>query len=307
MTRKRGQPDRRRKKKKKSLIGRCLRIGGALIGRHPSVAGGTAAFLVIFSFVSANAIWYQPGTHPAPFFRTRDRAPAPSADVSAARGDRAGGSKQTVDELLAEIPAAPAATGGSDATATASIPVPARPDNPANDSAALVARIQNELADRQFYSGPVDGRMGRGTQAAIQAFQAATGEPLTGEASPELLARIEATSRNAVAIPRSRPGQSTPGEDLEIAKIISASVPASIPTPSRPPAASAGGNTAPGKLVARIQAGLRNIAYSNVAIDGIAGEQTKSAIRNFEKNYRLPETGEPSQRVLDKLIAIGAL
>lgn len=302
MTRKRGQPDKRRKKKKKSLIGRCLRIVGALIGRHPSVAGGSAAFLVIFSFVSANAIWYQPGAHPAPFFRTRDRLPE-RAEAPAVRGDRASAQKQTVDELLAKLPASSA--GGRDGTPTASIPVPRHPTAAPGDDTAFITQVQHALADRQFYRGAFDGRMGRDTQAAIEAFQAATGEPLTGKASPELLARIEATSRNAVAIPRSRPGEAMPAEDTEIAKIISASVPASIP--ARPMPASAKAGAAPVGLVARIQTGLRNIAYSDVAIDGIAGEQTKAAIRNFEKNYRLPETGEPSQKVLDKLIAIGAL
>jgi hypothetical protein len=45
---------------------------GGVIGRNPSITGGTAAFLVIFSFVAANALWYQPGVHPHPFLRTRD-------------------------------------------------------------------------------------------------------------------------------------------------------------------------------------------------------------------------------------------
>jgi peptidoglycan hydrolase-like protein with peptidoglycan-binding domain len=304
MTRKRAQPDRRRKKKKrKSLIVRCLRIVGALIGRYPSVAGGTAAFLVIFSFVAANAIWYQPGNHPAPFFRTRDRAPAP-VEAAVVRTGRPSAQKQTVDELLAALPGDPAAGSDRDASATASIPVPQEPARTEDDGSALVGKIQQALADRQFYAGPVDGRMGQATMAAIQAFQAATGAPLTGEASPELLASIEATSRNAVAIPRSRPGDWTPSEDSEVARIISASVPASVPMPVPAPEPA---KAAPPKLVARIQTGLRNIAYSDVAVDGIAGEKTKAAIRNFEQNYRLPVTGEPSQRVLDKLIAIGAL
>ena len=70
---------------------------------------------------------------------------------------------------------------------------------------------------------------------------------------------------------------------------------------------SAAARPAASDLVAEIQTGLRNIAYSDVAVDGIAGEKTKAAIRNFEKNYRLPPTGEPSRRVLDKLKSIGAL
>ena len=51
---------------------------GGVIGRNPSVAGGTIAFVVIFSFVAANALWYQPGAHPHPIFRTRDPG-APNA------------------------------------------------------------------------------------------------------------------------------------------------------------------------------------------------------------------------------------
>ena len=37
------------------------------------------------------------------------------------------------------------------------------------------------------------------------------------------------------------------------------------------------------------------------------GEQTKEAIRHFQKHYRLPVTGEPNEAVLEKLKKIGAL
>ncbi len=60
-------------------------------------------------------------------------------------------------------------------------------------------------------------------------------------------------------------------------------------------------------MVMQIQKGLSNIAYSNVSVDGVAGEQTKAAIRRFQKHYRLPETGEPYMAVLKKLQDIGAL
>lgn len=60
-------------------------------------------------------------------------------------------------------------------------------------------------------------------------------------------------------------------------------------------------------LIAKIQQGLINIAYADVKVDGVAGEQTRNAIRHFEKHYRLPETGEPSEAVLKKLKSIGAL
>ena len=57
----------------------------------------------------------------------------------------------------------------------------------------------------------------------------------------------------------------------------------------------------------QIQRGLSNIAYTDISVDGVAGAQTKAAIRRFEKHYRLPETGEPNELVLKKLKSIGAL
>lgn len=44
---------------------------GDFIVRNPVLTGGATAFLVVLSFVSANALWYQPEAHNAVFFRTR--------------------------------------------------------------------------------------------------------------------------------------------------------------------------------------------------------------------------------------------
>ena len=305
MTRKRGRPERNRrntKRRKRTLTGRALRMLGALIVRHPSIAGGTASFLVIFGFVSANAVWYQRGAHPAPLFSTRDRL-ASMKKVSVAVGKPAAAGL-TVDDVLAGR-TADAAARQPDARQTASIPAPAaKPAAAGGDP--LVAGIQKALAERDFYQGPVDGHDGVATRAAIEAFQAATSRPLTGAPSEELLAAIRATHRRAVAIPRSRPGDQPPASDDEIARILTSAQPSQLPTPKPAPDAR-GARSTPSDLVAEIQTGLRNIAYSNVAVDGIAGEQTKAAIRNFEKNYRLPQTGEPNRRVLEKLKSIGAL
>src|SRR5262245_54637346 len=46
-------------------------VGGAL-ARNPLLVGGTTAFIVALSYVSANAIWYQPHFHSGAFFATRD-------------------------------------------------------------------------------------------------------------------------------------------------------------------------------------------------------------------------------------------
>ena len=60
-------------------------------------------------------------------------------------------------------------------------------------------------------------------------------------------------------------------------------------------------------MVVEIQRGLVNIAYDGVVVDGVAGATTRAAILEFQKHYRLPETGEPNEAVRDKLREIGAL
>ncbi|MEP4150792.1 MAG: peptidoglycan-binding domain-containing protein, partial [Lentilitoribacter sp.] len=54
------------------------------------------------------------------------------------------------------------------------------------------------------------------------------------------------------------------------------------------------------------QIGLSQSAYPHIEVDGMAGKQTREAIAQFEKHYRLPVTGLPNQQVLDKLKSIGA-
>ncbi|WP_234624866.1 peptidoglycan-binding protein [Agrobacterium vitis] len=73
--------------------------------------------------------------------------------------------------------------------------------------------------------------------------------------------------------------------------------------------AGANGTGASGEasLIMDIQRGLINIAYTDISVDGVAGDKTKAAIRHFERHYRLPETGEPNMAVLKKLKSIGAL
>ncbi|MDP3526442.1 MAG: peptidoglycan-binding protein, partial [Hoeflea sp.] len=51
-----------------------LGLLGHLVSAHPSLAGGSVAFSVIFGFIAANALFHQPGDHPAPILKTREIA-----------------------------------------------------------------------------------------------------------------------------------------------------------------------------------------------------------------------------------------
>jgi peptidoglycan hydrolase-like protein with peptidoglycan-binding domain len=276
---------------------------GGVVGRYPSISGGAMAFAVIFSFVAANALWYQPGIHPSPFFRTRDPA-APYA-------------------LAGRKPFFSSRTEPADTT-TFRIE---RPDDVASviqsGAAApvtLVSQVQSELVRRGLYNGAADGVIGPRTTAAILFFEESAGLKQTGEPSPQLLAALKAGGAPAApAAPAASAGVAVPLEkppvDVTSKAALADPVAAAIlnsdrevrtasVTPARKPVPDAVANV---NMVMQIQKGLSNIAYSNVSIDGVAGETTRTAILHFQKHYRLPETGEADSTVLKKLREIGAL
>ena len=330
--RKRKQPDKKRKAPPPSitmrglgLAGRGLSAAGRAAARNPGIVGGSASFIVIFSFVAANALWYQPGAHPSPFLRTRVPYTFPNPA-------HAGGNATTLDpktvttfvikrEGEVEEPSPEKTATTEKPVETASVqpaqkgqtaaPQPAGDDvaaiiaGAATDDAdpALIAAIQKELIGRGLYTGTADGKMGPMTEAAIGAFERKAGQPVTGQATEKLLSKLRAPQKTAAAKPVVRPYGKVSAAKGELDPVAAAIRQASIDPQYIPkadiPAAS--------ELVMNIQRGLVNLAYADVTVDGVAGEQTREAIRHFEKHYRLPPTGEPSETVLRKMKDIGAL
>lgn len=263
---------------------RMLMASGALIARHPRALGGIVVFGVVFSFIAANALWYQPRRHPAPFLATRaalDQKQVASADEVSEPG-------VTVFRIERESHETPA-------------------DKPKPSD--LVRRIQLGLAARGLYDGPADGLTGPKTEAAILFFEQTEGMDETGEASDAILARLDAvaaaakseTTAESDASIQTASTKPTAQED-DVAALIQASEEVAKPVaviPAAKPASPA--------LVMKIQNALAGMGYENVKVDGIPGETTRAAIRAFEKSYRLKVTGEPSDVVLKKLKSIGAI
>ncbi|TCM55690.1 peptidoglycan hydrolase-like protein with peptidoglycan-binding domain [Rhizobium sp. PP-F2F-G48] len=379
----RKQPDRRKtpttkartgakgatalKRKGSSRPNIVLRAASGLLGlalRNPAIFGGGAAFAVVFGFVAANALWYQPSHHPSPLLRTRlpfthpdparvslsdpQDVPDPSkvtTFVIRREGEGGAGDPQTAAAEPGQMPSETAPTGER----TASVPahdtlatLPGEPEAQSQpetdlDPAGLVRAVQAELARHGFYDGEADGRLGPKTTAAIRRFEQAKGRPQTGVVSASLLAALRgsgsAGSDIATITPAQRPTaippaqKSADGGTVEIdpiaAAIRAAEGGAEVkpkPAPVKAPvkatetasAEPAPVRTAPtagqgSGMVMAIQRGLANLAYTDVSIDGVVGDQTRLAIRHFEKHYRLPETGEPSQALLLKMKEIGAI
>ncbi|MBX4902657.1 peptidoglycan-binding protein [Rhizobium bangladeshense] len=267
---------------------------GGVIGRNPSVAGGTIAFFVIFSFVAANALWYQPGLHPHPIFRTRDPQ---SPNVLGARRP-ADEQPADVTTFRIERPEDAATTGGT--------PAPAAP---AQQPSQLVMDIQQQLVRRGLYNGTADGIIGPRTSAAILFFQETVGMAQTGEATPEVLAALKTDAAGPSTVPVEKPREDVSSQAAAEDPVAAAIRSAEKTVKTAPVAAKQlpSNELAAVDLVLKIQKGLSNMAYANVGVDGVAGEQTRAAIRHFQKHYNLPENGEPNEAVLKKLKEIGAI
>ena len=156
-----------------------------MIARNPVLVGGTTAFLVALSFVSANALWYQPHAHSGAFFATRDFS-----------GHFQRPTDPTETTILIERPE----------------PRPQPKGDP------KIEQVQSILRDLNFYAGTVDGIPGPNTRKAIESYQAKMGLAVTGTVDDLLLDQLGAVSTTAGIIP-------TPAPRDELAERIDAKFP----------------------------------------------------------------------------------
>ena len=116
------------------------RAVGAAIVRNPVLVGGVTAFIVALSYVSANALWYQPHFHSGAFFATRSTSyagpPDPAAVETTIRIER---QSEVVKPVV-------------------------KPD-------PVVEQVQSILHSMNLYAGDVDGISGPNTRKAIDAYQ----------------------------------------------------------------------------------------------------------------------------------------
>ena len=215
------------------LLGRSPRDTFALV-----LAAAAAAAIVV------NALYMQPGPHPAPIFSVKPRPVAPSE------------------------PAAVPRVRPDAAPAKAAVP-------PGRSRAEITADIQRELARRGLYDGPADGVLGAKTDAAIRDFETLANMKVTGEPSEEVLHAILALPLKTVPVPRAAPSRDP------IAEMI-----------------------APTARVTAVQRALNDYGYGPVKVNGIYGADTVAAIEKFERDRKLPITGQISTRLLRELASL---
>jgi peptidoglycan hydrolase-like protein with peptidoglycan-binding domain len=140
----------------------------------------------------------------------------------------------------------------------------------------MIASIQRELTRKGFYDGPADGIWGAKTDIAVRDFAQAAGVKVNPEASDALLRAIITSNAKAAPAAAADPAPQDP-----IAKLI-----------------------APSKRVMAIQRALSDFGYGQIKPTGQFDPATKTAIEKFERDRKLPVTGQISDRLVRDLAAM---
>jgi peptidoglycan hydrolase-like protein with peptidoglycan-binding domain len=232
---------------------------------------GSVAILV-------NALFLQTGPHPAPLFK------APVTAVAAA-------------EATNTVVAVPRARPPD--------PAPAKLEALPRTPAEIMSEIQRELVHRGFYDGAIDGVHGPKTDAAIRDFEQAAGMKLSLQANEALLQTIV---KSGIAAPKTATTAPTAPAAAVSATTGSATTPTA--TAATATAAGAGRGDAIGDMLASsrrvigLQRALAQFGYGQIKPTGMVDAETRAAIEKFERERKLPVTGQPSERVARELAGL---
>ncbi|HEY1474001.1 MAG TPA: peptidoglycan-binding domain-containing protein [Pseudolabrys sp.] len=150
------------------------------------------------------------------------------------------------------------------------------PATVARSQAQIIGDIQRELSHKGFYDGTVDGIWGAKTDAAARDFVQAAGLKIIAEANEGLLQAIVTSNAKAQTGRAAAPVRNDP-----IAELI-----------------------APTKQVQSIQRALADFGYGQIKPTGVYDPETKEAIEKFERDRRLPVTGQISDQLVRDLAAM---
>jgi len=327
------------------FTGRGLKWGITHVWRKPGGTAVTLVMTIGTGLAAANAMYMQSSRHPAPMLidHSAVTASVTPADpphrepVVTRKIEVAALPKKTVlppIEVEKSVPEPVVET----APEPVSSPEPLEGnvgDGPITHSDVLT--LQKKLQDLGYFNGDVDGFYGPQTADAIREFEKAYGLEAVGALTPETLARVAAAdgTPKPVAEPAPAPEPTpmplevveTPVEDtasveqpvvdLEPAETPSQNLPKRLQGDPLTVIANKVATTArkailesqpteDQELVENVQRGLASLGFLQGRIDGVAGEATAKAIRNFEVYYNYDVTGSATPELLDLLKKAGA-
>jgi peptidoglycan hydrolase-like protein with peptidoglycan-binding domain len=245
------------------------------LSRRDALAVAACAGAIVAILV--NTLWMQSGPHPAPMFKPKPVAAKPltaaEAEIAAPPSAVPAPRPRAV-EAATLPPVTPAKSTTAPPSAKAVTPAAARLPG------EIITDIQRELARRGFFDGPIDGIYGPKTDGAIRDFEHAAGLKASPEPSEALLQTI---LRAPVKVARAT-GTAAPRP------------PALVRNETERPQ--------PSKRVLAVQRVLADYGYGQIKPTGLVDGETQAAIEKFERERKLPVTGQPSDRVARELSAV---
>lgn len=164
----------------------------------------------------------------------------------------------------AALPAAPVMQ--APVAAPAAAPAAGQPLN----RVQAIAEIQRELTRRGHYDGVADGIWGAKTDAGAREFAQAAGVKVDPNAPDDLLRALTASKAAAAPVP---PSRRDPIADL----------------------------LAPSPRIVAVQRALSDFGYGQIKPSGTVDAATRAAIEKFERDHRMPVTGQISDRFVREL------
>lgn len=317
-------------------------FAGRFMVRNPVLTSGATAFLVVMSFVSANALWYQPQPHDNVFFRTRPDlvfTPTPKPGFlshDANKNDADSIARPEIEERLKSAHAEQQTAQQFSSLDSVELgdELPALPQN----ADLEIAKIQQKLRSLGLYDGAVDGLSGPKTRQAIEQWQLLQQKANGGshDVKPYIASGSESSVRQQnietiiqIAIPKARPkspdnrGSDNQGVDKPIIDKMTTSnvspkredgaarseakrpqtVQATLATNSTPVMS----QDVTSQDIVRVQAGLKAFGNDLIIVDGVAGRSTQDAIREFQKLFDMQITGQVDAQLINKMREIGLI
>lgn len=253
---------------------------GAVALDNPVAAGGWLVMALTGGLIIANALVFQSGRHPAPFFATREApvsAPAAPA-VTEAQLER----QRLVRDIQVELRRLGMYGGLLDGL-----------NGPATERGVRAYQRARGLPETGDIDTALLARLAMDTGADVDNLpplpplppQTAPGHSSSGQPSPTA---SSASNPSTGSVRTTRVTPPVPSPSAPRAQTVSA------PANAGPvPPASVGSNALSGDRarIARLQAALSEMGYGPISVDGFAGEQTANAIRRFELDRGLAITG----------------
>lgn len=309
-----------------SVLNKLAQLGRWALNRFmdaPLQNSGIGALSVAIALSASNALFWQTSTHPAPLFSLGQAMPEAMISPSQPLVAPSPMPMPNRNQLQNALSTQPVSGSSLNQTQTQ------------GEQNAVATEVGNEqLAEAQkilqslgLFDGKVDGYYGPKTAEGLRAFELRNGITPKGALTPEIISQIlrapttQQPSAPTVIVEEParlvlepvQPSQAIVPElqtevqaALDPIAVLTQSVAAQTSLPVASVAAVSINPMVDNALIKKIQLGLASLGFLHGAIDGIAGESTARAIRNFEVYNNFEVTGRISAEMVDLLLNAGA-